>query len=779
MQKDQFPILPADERDSALPVVYQGNPMQLVVPQQEEGIHILDYWKIILKRKWLIILCFSATLLTAFLYTMRETPMFRATTTLMLETDTPSILPYQNMMEMGNYMYISPEYIQTQCSILQSKSLAVRVARVLRLDMDPRFKAPPKKNASLSSQKRQGAARADADDSAADPDKVYSSLAGVVQGGLEVQPVKDSQLIQISHVSADPVLSQRIINAVGEEFIQQNFEARYQAVQQATEFLKRQITQLKAKLEKSEENLITYSRANGIMVIGEQQDVVLQKLNELNAALTEAQTERIRKESVYRIVKSMPDPIANFPSVLRNNMIEDLEKRLSALRQEYARQGSKFKAEWPSMQELQNQINEADSQLRREKQMAVTTVMTDYETAMKREKLLQEAVDNQKVLANQIKESLIQYNILQREVDTNKNVYEGMLTRLKEASVAAGLKSSNIRIIDRAEVPSAPFKPNPFRNMMLAVIIGLLLGVGLAFFVEYLDNTVKTPDQVEQLTTLPALGLIPSYSAPSATLPRSSRKTFSIVPKKGGHNGHRPVELIVHDDPTSSLAEAFRSLRTSILLSNSDAPPHTFIFTSPRPAEGKTTAAINTAISFAQAGKRVVLLDLDMRKPRIHSLFSLDNFSGMSSFLAGTTELSALIHKTHIDDLFVIPSGPIPPNPAELLSSLRMRQALELLREYFDHVIIDTPPILSVTDSRILARMTDGVILVIRSGETPKQVLRQAQKNLQLINAHILGVLVNAADLASADYYYYSKYYYYQYYIEDTGKKKSRRHRNA
>jgi succinoglycan biosynthesis transport protein ExoP len=764
MTEDHLPLLSSVEPDASLPAVYKGNSMQLQIPQQEEGIHLLDYWRIIVKRKWIILLCFVATIMSAFLYTMRETPIYKASATLLIEMETPNILPYQDMMEVGNYMYMSPEFIQTQCSILQSKSLATRVAHALRLGQDPRFQSTRGSNKNSTGQ--ESVTNRDSED-----DTPYSAQAGIVLGGLEVQPLKDSHLIQISYNSPDPSLAQRVINTLAEEFIQ--------AAQQATEFLKKQLTQLKAKLEKSEENLINYARVNDIMVIGEQQDVVLQKLSELNAALTEAQTERIRKESVYRIVKSIPDPIATFPSVLRNGMIEDLEKRLSGLKQDYARQGSKFKSEWPAMQEVQNQIDETERQLQKEKQLAVTTVVTDYETSLKRENLLQDAFDNQKVLANKIKESLIQYNILQREVDTNKNVYEGMLTRLKEASVAAGLKSSNIRIVDRAEVPGAPFKPNPVRNMMMAVIIGLLLGVGLAFFVEYLDHTVKTPDQVEQLTALPALGLIPAYEAPSGALPKTSKKVMSLVAKKAPRNGHNPVELIAHDDPTSALAEAFRSLRTSILLSNSDTPPHTFIFTSPRPEEGKTTAAINSAISFAQAGKRVVLLDLDMRKPRVHSIFDLDNKSGMSSFLAGHSDLSPLLHPTHVENLFVVPSGPIPPNPAELLSSLRMRQALELLREYFDHVIIDSPPLLSVTDSRILSRITDGVILVIRSGETPKQVLRQAQKNLQLINAHILGVLVNAADLQSADYYYYSKYYYYHYYEEGTGRRGSRRHRNA
>jgi len=783
MEKDNLPVLP-DETTALPPAVPSGYPWQLAIPQQmEEGIHLLDYWKIVVKRKWIILLCFVVTVVTAYFWTRRQVPLYQAQATMEIDFDNTNILPYRDFIG-RNAPSLQFEYIQTQCAILQSKSLASRVARALRLDRDPMFQG--RRSAAARPGPPEAPGTVDTPDPGDDltipsdpgpsPEEEFSPWAGIVRGGLSVQPVKESQLIQIMYISPKPELACRIVNTVADEYIQMNFEARFLATQQAADFLKKQLTQLKAKLEKSEEYLIQYARENDIMVIGEKQDVVLQKLSELNAALTEAETERVRKESIYRTLKAIPDPYREFPSFLKTPLIDDLDKRISSLRQDYARQSAKFGPDWPGMKEVSNQVQETEQQLEQAKRAAIGSIVTDYDAAQKREKMLRQMLSDQTALANKLRASKIQYNILQREVETTKNIYEGMLVRLKEATVAAGLRSSNVRIVDRAEVPRAPFKPDLSRSLMLSLIVGLLIGIGMAFFIEYLDNTVKTPDQVEQITALPSLGLIPSTeSAKTLPAPRKSSGLLPAILPDGAAEAGNPIELVVHNAPSSSMAEAFRSLRTSILLSSSGSPPQVVLFTSPRPQEGKTTASANTAISFAQAGKRVALLDLDMRKPRQHHLFGLDNEVGLSSFLAGSADLSSLIRPTRIKNLYVLTSGPIPPNPAELLSCVRLKQALELLREFFDQVIIDSPPLLSVADARILSRMTDGVVLIIRSGETPKQVLRQAQKNLLMINAKILGILVNAADLRSADYYYHSKYYYYSYYQDETGKRKRKR----
>lgn len=780
MKNHQLPVIPDPDHQRSLPALLQSGQLQLSAPMEEEGVHLIDYWRIILKRKWVILLCFLIATVTVFIANMRMTPIYRATATIKIAPEQSNILPYKDVVADSAGWAARDEYVQTQHRILRSKSLADRVIHAMHLDEDIRFigRNEPSFFDELQSTVA-GWFSPDGEESdkpAAAPAPViqsqYSPLVGAFLGGLEVDPVRDTQLVQVSFNSPDPHLAYEVINTFANEYIQHNFETRYQATNQATDFLQKQITQLQARLEKSEENLIHYARDKNIMVLDEQQDVVFQKLSELNAALTAAQSERIKKESLYKIATSIKDPMANFPNMLRNSAIMELERELAQRQQEYARMSSTFKDEWPEMKAMTLQMEETEKQLRREKQEAITNTITEYETVRQQERLLQEAFEIQSELSNAVKEHLIQYNILKREVETNKNIYEGMLQRLKEASVATGLKSSNIEIVDRAEFPGAPAKPKKTMNLLLGMIVGLLVGVGMAFFLEYIDNTIKTPEEVETLTSLPALGLIPSQLPNDIREGRAASNT-SLMLAQQSREERRQLDLTVHLDPSSSIAEAYRSLRTSILLSNPDAPPRTFLFTSPRPKEGKTTASLNTAIALAKIGKRVALIDLDLRKPRVHKVFGIDSQQGMSTFLAGTSDLAPLIQQTEIDNLFVIPAGPIPPNPAELLSSLRMHQSLELLKEYFDHIVIDTPPLLTVADARILSNLLDGVILVVRSGDTPRQILLQAQKSLQLIKAKILGILINDADLTSADYYYYSKYYYY--YSEEEGRKKMKK----
>jgi len=780
LKNHQLPVIPDPDHQRSLPALLQSGQLQLSAPMEEEGVHLIDYWRIILKRKWVILLCFLIATVTVFIANMRMTPIYRATATIKIAPEQSNILPYKDVVADSAGWAARDEYVQTQHRILRSKSLADRVIHAMHLDEDIRFigRNEPSFFDELQSTVA-GWFSPDGEESdkpAAAPAPViqsqYSPLVGAFLGGLEVDPVRDTQLVQVSFNSPDPHLAYEVINTFANEYIQHNFETRYQATNQATDFLQKQITQLQARLEKSEENLIHYARDKNIMVLDEQQDVVFQKLSELNAALTAAQSERIKKESLYKIATSIKDPMANFPNMLRNSAIMELERELAQRQQEYARMSSTFKDEWPEMKAMTLQMEETEKQLRREKQEAITNTITEYETVRQQERLLQEAFEIQSELSNAVKEHLIQYNILKREVETNKNIYEGMLQRLKEASVATGLKSSNIEIVDRAEFPGAPAKPKKTMNLLLGMIVGLLVGVGMAFFLEYIDNTIKTPEEVETLTSLPALGLIPSQLPNDIREGRAASNT-SLMLAQQSREERRQLDLTVHLDPSSSIAEAYRSLRTSILLSNPDAPPRTFLFTSPRPKEGKTTASLNTAIALAKIGKRVALIDLDLRKPRVHKVFGIDSQQGMSTFLAGTSDLAPLIQQTEIDNLFVIPAGPIPPNPAELLSSLRMHQSLELLKEYFDHIVIDTPPLLTVADARILSNLLDGVILVVRSGDTPRQILLQAQKSLQLIKAKILGILINDADLTSADYYYYSKYYYY--YSEEEGRKKMKK----
>jgi capsular exopolysaccharide synthesis family protein len=355
-----------------------------------------------------------------------------------------------------------------------------------------------------------------------------------------------------------------------------------------------------------------------------------------------------------------------------------------------------------------------------------------------------------------MKEKAIQYNILKREADTNKELYKGLLQRMKEAGVSAGITASNIQILDRAESPTKPYKPNMRLNLLLATMIGLFFGVGMAFFFEYLDNTVKTPEDVEQLIRLPSFGMVPAIS-------HERRNRLE-------RGDSYPVELVAFGAPKSILAEAYRNIRTSILLSFSEKPPKKIAISSPNPAEGKTTTVINTAIALSQTGARVIIIDTDMRKPRIHQVFEKENGTGLSSFLSGNADLEAIIMKTEIPNLYYIPSGPIPPNPSELLGSNLFKIMMGSLGEQFDHMILDTPPLLGFADSVIVSTTVDGVILVVSGGKTPRQTLQRAKAVLLQVNAKILGVVINRVDIQRGEYGYY--YYRYHYYYGKDGKKK-------
>ena len=329
--------------------------------------------------------------------------------------------------------------------------------------------------------------------------------------------------------------------------------------------------------------------------------------------------------------------------------------------------------------------------------------------------------------------------------------------------MSAGLKSNNIHIVDPAVPPMIPHRPKKAMNLALGLLIGLVLGVGLAFFVEHLDNSIKTPDDIDRYVRLPSLGVIPS----AASLQPSSRRRLLAGSAPDGSKRSAaagPIELITHNDSKSVISEAYRNLRTSVLLSSGKGrPPRILLMTSSQVGEGKTTTAVNVAITLSQTGGRVVILDCDMRNPRIHKAIGLENNGGMSTYLSGNSELIPLIQKTDVENLFAISAGRIPPNPAELLGSPRMKEGLAQLEEEFDHIVIDSPPVLPVTDARIIGTLVDGVLLVVKGGETPKEAVQRTKRLLQEVHAHLIGVLLNNVDVNSADYHYYSKYYAYGY----------------
>jgi polysaccharide biosynthesis transport protein len=735
---------------------------------EDDQVNLLDYWRVLVKRRWAI-LTFTAVVLTSTaIATWKAAPVYRSTIKIQIDPEQSNLLPFKELGDMGSNYAQSQDYLQTQFRILESETLATRVIKTLSLDdKDSSFmkEAKPVSKSktiqwvrSLFSLNEKNDKNTDAE---AIQERTMADLVKYFRKNLTTSPIRNSRLVDVSFDNRDPNLAASIANKLAYEYIQMNFDMKVDSAENARKMLDKQVANLKKRVEDSEEALVKFSSEHNIYELSDKENVIVQKLSDLNTALTAAQAERIQKESVWKIVQQSGQ--GNLPEVLRNKLIEGLETNLATLKVQQAKLAAAFRPGWPELDQVAGQVHEAEAQLNAEKQKAIKNVETEYRTAVQREILLSDALESQKAEANTFNQSSIQYNILKRQSDTDKQIYEGLLQRMNESGVSSGLKSDNIHVVDPAKPQRIPYRPNKLLNLSLGLSLGLLFGIALAFFVEHLDSSIKTPDDIDRFIKLPALGVIPS----AASLLPSSRRNLLPVPGGGAakpDSAGRSVELITYNDTKSLISEAYRNLRTSVLLSSgSGRPPKILLVTSSQAGEGKTTTAINIAITLAQTGEKVILLDCDMRNPRIHRVIGLENTAGMSTFLSGNSDLSSLIQQSEIPNLFAVSAGRVPPNPAELLGSARMKQGLTLLDEYFDHVVIDSPPVLSVTDARIIGSLVDGVVLVVKGGETPREAVQRTKRLLQEVHAHILGTLLNNVDVHSADYYYYSKYYYYGY----------------
>jgi capsular exopolysaccharide synthesis family protein len=737
--------------------------------QEEESPLLLAYWAVLVKRRWLILSLLTASLAVTAVVTWNVSPTYRATLKLQIDPEQPDLLPFKSFDPGGAYAQ-GQEYLQTQFKILSSNSLAERVIKVLDLSRNPDFTrtirpAFMSKTANWIWERTLGGEAADTGDpaeagTASNPDRERALYTEKFLENLAVSPVRNSRLVHVNFESSSPELAARVLNCLAEQYIELGFETKYRATNKASEFVSRQLDELKASVERSEEGLVNFSKQHDIYSVGDKENVILQKLSELNAALTAAQAERIHKESNWKIVQHAK--AGTFPEALRTDLIRELESNVATLRRTQAKLAASFKPGWPELDQVSGQLAEGENQLEAEYRKTIARVETEYFAAQEKERLLTLALEAQKGEASRLYQNSIEYNIRKREVDTNKQLYDGLLEHLKTAGVAAGLKSSNVHVVDPAETPGKPFRPNKALNLALALAIGLLLGIGAAFSLEHLDRSIWTSDDLEHRTGLTALGVIPAL----ASLRRGSRRTF--LPRQSNRLiGPRvrqvlSIDLITHDDARSLISEAYRNLRTSIQLSSgAEGAPRTVLITSSFQQEGKTATAINLAATLAQAGQRVILLDCDMRNPRMHRAVGVDGTTGMSGYLSGQTDLGAIIRPSRIANLYCVSAGQIPPNPAELIGSHRMREGLAALGAHFDQIIIDSPPLLPVTDARILSTLVDAVVLVIRAGSTPRGAVLQSKHLLEAVHAPLFGGILNNVDLFSPDYYRYSVYYRY------------------
>lgn len=725
-------------------------------PSFQEESNFRDYLLVLKKHRGVIIASVVIMLGLVTIATFRMTPLYEASARIAIsKEDSADNLRLTQPSNDTDWNYDYNVELDTQAKILQSDTLALKVIDDLQLEKNKAFGGTP----------------------AAPVDKALKAVNGDTKkdsealdrwhGALAVSKIPRTRMIEISFTSPDPKLAAQVVNTLASAYVENNFKARYESTMQASEWLSKQLADLQLKVETSQAALVKYERDNGIVGIDEKSNTITSKLDQLNRDLTAAEDDRVQKEANYQLINS--GDLDAIPELSQNALISRFREEEGSLQKQLAEASTEFGPSYPKVLELQNQIKQIEQSIKNETARIASRKRSEYEASLSREKLLRVAFDSQKQQANQLNEKAITYNQLKHDADSNRQLYDELQQKLKEAGITSGLKSSNVRVVDVARAPMIPSKPNVPHNLAMGFLLGLVGGVALAFVLESLDNTVRTPEQVETLSGLPSLGMIPLSHDISTTRKKKLPASAALTTQAQTDLRKTTVALLAHARPKSEVAESYRALRTSILLSSIGGAPKIIMVTSALPQEGKTTTSINTAIVLAQKGGKVLLVDGDMRRPTIHQTFKLRNRTGLSTVLTGSSSADDLIVTSSIlPNLYVLPAGPPPPHPAELLDSSVMRALLDKWRQEFDHVIIDTPPVLSVTDGVLLSAQMDTVLLVVRSAQTSKDAMRRSRDVLAQVNARVMGVVVNAIDMQSPDayYYYYGSNYAGRYYDE-------------
>ena len=701
--------------------------------QDDDEIDLLAYWRILLKRRWLVLGVLAGTLALALLATLLMPSIYRGTTILQIDREVMQVVQVEGVTPTEGGP--SPDFYQTQYELLKSRALAERVADELNLAGRVDSLSPPSWWEQVTALMRPAPAGEEDDATEADRSEELRAAAQFVQEHTEIEPVRNSQLVRIHFDSQIPTLSARVSNALAEGFIASAIERRFGASSYARNYLEDQLAEMKGRLEQSERALVEFAQQEGLVNTGDGQSLSGQNLTELNAQLAAVQAQRIAAQS--RAAQATAGRGAALPAdMLANSIIRTLQQQRAQLQAEYQEQLQVFKPEYPAMQQLQGQIEALDKSIAEELAGIRASVQAEYAAAQAQENMLIAKIDELRNATLNVDQRSIRYNILKREVDTNRELYDGLLQRFKEIGVAGGVTANNIAVVDRAQVPQSRYKPNLALNLALGLVLGLMLGVLLALVLEFLDDTLKTPDDIEQRLRLPLLG---------------------IIPKLGKET---PSEAFV--DPRSAFAEAYRSVRTALQFSTDQGVPRVLLVTSPVPSEGKSTTALTLARNFAQLGKRVLLIEADLRNPSLHRVLGMRGEHGLSSLLAGSSSPSDVILDSADERLKIILAGPLPPNPAELLSGSRLVSLLAVASEKFDQVIIDGPPVLGIADAPILSNAANGTLLVVQAGKTKISTAQTALKRLLAARARVIGALLTQYDAKATGYgYEYESYYAY------------------
>jgi len=734
------------------------------------NIDIVNYLRVIFKHRWTIAAIFAAIFLSMLIFTFTATPVYQAKVRLIIEKENPKVLSFQEVMAVdasGN------DYYQTQYKVIESRTVAREVINRLQLDKNEEF-VPARKRGfipDIVSSIREAIAYLGSLFNTEEPQKIKQKReleeeSGIVNSFIQritVSPIRNSRLVDIGFEAGNPQLAAQIANTLAKSYIDKNLETRVRATQDAIVFLNNEIERGKKKVDEAEKALLHYKEQHGIITdfSTDVENVTAQKLAALNTQLVEAEIKRAEAQTRYERAAALeknPEMLDSVVEVLKNEIIQQIKTIEVNTHKKLSELSNKYGKKHPQIISLRNELRTLQARKMMEIKRIINSLQNEYAVATAKEETLKTALNRQKAESLSLNEKAIQYNVLKREAQSTKEMYDLLFKRLKETSLTEDIRTGNIRVIDAAEIPSSPIRPKKTQNLLLAVILGLVLGIGTAFFLERIDRTIRIPEDIKRHLDISYLGPVPDFS----TLQDEGDEQAGEVKIRG--------ELVALKNPKSTASEAYRGIRTNILFSSADIAPQVILISSSAPGEGKTVTAANLAVVMAQMGNKVLLIDCDMRKPKINKIFSISRDIGMSTVLVGGCEIEEAIIQTDIPNLQVISSGPLPPNPSEIIGSQRMAGVINQLRGQYERIIIDSPPITAVTDAAILAKYADGAILVIRAGVTNLEIIKSGLNQFRSVNAHLFGAILNSVNMGRESYYYYQYHYYY--YGEDGEKKR-------
>jgi polysaccharide biosynthesis transport protein len=742
-----------------------------------KDIDLMDYWRVIVRRKWIALTFAGALIVLTGVFSFLATPLYKSTATLLIEEESSRILNVTETFRDEPRVVQDLRSYNTQLMLFSSKALAERVAKKLSLLARPEFNAGKKRRPSLlaglghivsfrwlNPPKKPDPARP----VPSAPEDPYSEIVDSLLKKIEVKPIRETKLVKVSMTFPSAALAMDIVNSLVDEFINFSIEKRYSTTRQASDFLTESIANLKNEIAARERELQRYGQERDISFLSETENTAVSTFADLNEAYNQAMLERINSEAEYRAIRNFQGDFVS--QYISDPTIQQLKTDYTRARAEYEEKGKQLKPDHPDMVRLKARLDG----LREEINKAADSAEARYRTALKKETSIKATLDKQRSDVTTMKNNAILYNSIKSEVDSRRRLLNTLLEKQGEAELSAqlkGISASNISIIDPAELSKKPISPKKKLNFLLALLVGIFGGIGLCFLFDYLDDTIKGPDEVERLAGLPALGVIPLLPPEGLHKNKGYNAYYGGRYSYGNENAPgdqtlpevKEIELVNYLYPDLPLAEDYRTIRTSILLSYQGKPPRTIVCTSALTQEGKTATVVNLATSFAQLQKKVLLVEADLRKPRLHRIFRTRNHTGLTAYLAGKAALKDILTLTSIENVWLISSGLIPPNPVELLNSPKMIELLAEVSETFDLVLLDSPPVLAVIDSVVISSLVEGTLIVVPGDKTRRKPFLAAVEQLRRAKANIVGVVVNGLDLSQPGGYYSSRYRYHKY----------------